>query len=150
MRIFTCLIILFSSILNLTAQPLNPVSWTFEAEKVSDSEYDLNFIAEVDEGWFIYSQYIDPDAGPVPTSINIESKEGFELVGKVKEDGYKKEGFDEIFQTNLIKFGKTSTFTQRIKLSGKTPMIKGYLEFMCCDDQKCLPPRDVEFSFNFE
>lgn len=150
MRFFYSLLVLMSFSFSLSAQSLNPVSWTFEAKKISNNEYDLNFIAEVEEGWFIYSQNIDPDAGPIPTSINIEQQDDFELVGEVKEEGYKKEGFDEIFQTNLIKFGKKTTFTQRVKVSNKSTIVKGYLEFMCCDDQKCLPPKDMEFTFNFE
>jgi len=34
-------------------------------------------------------------------------------------------------------------------LTDKPVTVKGYVNFMCCDDTKCLPPDDEEFSFSF-
>ncbi|MEZ4987128.1 MAG: cytochrome c biogenesis protein CcdA [Saprospiraceae bacterium] len=38
-------------------------------------------------------------------------------------------------------------FTQKVKVTDFSQPIKGYLEFMTCDDEKCLPPTEVDFSF---
>ena len=44
-------------------------------------------------------------------------------------------------------FTKTVTFQQKIKLkSAGATVVKGKLEYMTCNDQKCLPPDDLEFS----
>ncbi len=44
-------------------------------------------------------------------------------------------------------FEHNVTFKQIVKLSGKTAIVKGYLNFMVCDASKCLPPSDVDFEF---
>lgn len=72
-----------------STQILNPIKWKFELEKINTTQYNLKYIAKVDKGWTVYSQYTSDD-GPVPTSINYESIEGIELVGKAIETGYKK------------------------------------------------------------
>ncbi|MEL6718152.1 MAG: protein-disulfide reductase DsbD domain-containing protein [Bacteroidota bacterium] len=120
------------------------VDWTYEAKKVNANEVEVVFTAEVQDGWYIYSQFIGDD-GPVPTTFEIE---GVELIGKGTEKGYKKEGYDEIFGMNLIKFGKTVTFTQKVKVVKGTSSISGYLTYMTCNDEQCLPPRDVEFEIS--
>jgi thiol:disulfide interchange protein DsbD len=126
----------------LTAQ--STVDWTFDAKKISNDVAEVTFTAEVKDGWYIYSQFLGDD-GPIPTNFEFEN---VETLGKGTEEGYKKEGFDEVFGMNLIKFGKTVTFTHKVKLSDKSGAIKGYLTYMTCDDEQCLPPEDVEFSIS--
>jgi len=43
-------------------------------------------------------------------------------------------------------FEKTVTFQQKVKLKGGQAVVKGKLEYMTCNDQKCLPPDDLDFS----
>lgn len=128
----------------------NPVNWSFKSKKVSDTEYDLVLTAEVKKGWFIYSQYLESDEGPVATSFTFVEDGSYELIGETKEEGHKKEGFDDIFGMNLIKFSDEVTFTQRIKLKEKMQSISGSLDFMTCDDERCLPPATVEFEIQLK
>jgi thiol:disulfide interchange protein DsbD len=134
--------------LSVYSQILNPVKWTFEIEKISGDEYKLKYIAKVDKGWTVYSQYTSDD-GPVPTSINYESMEGIELIGKATESGSKKEGMDAYFGVNVIKFlaDKPFVIEQKIKVKNASKPITGYVNFMACDHEKCLPPSDADFSF---
>ncbi|MEM1328246.1 MAG: protein-disulfide reductase DsbD domain-containing protein [Bacteroidota bacterium] len=118
------------------------VDWKYDAKKISSDIAEVTFTATVQDGWYIYSQFLG-DEGPIPTTFEFE---GVELIGIGTEKGYKKEGFDEVFGMNLIKFGKTVTFTQRVKLTSTSKSIDGYLTYMTCDDEQCLPPQDVEFS----
>jgi hypothetical protein len=37
-------------------------------------------------------------------------------------------------------------FQQKIKLKKPAVTVKGSLEFMICNDHKCLPPADIDFS----
>ena len=88
----------------------------------------------------------------MPTYIEYENADDFELVGKSTESGKKKEGPDKLFDNvNVIKFFADEPFviTQRIKAS-KDKIPKGYLSYMACDKEKCLPPTDVDFQFNLE
>jgi len=144
MRIY--IIFLFAILSNAAwAQHLNPVHWSYEAKKISDTEYDLVLTAHVDKGWFIYSQYLESDEGPIPTSFVFNENEKYEVVGEAAEAGHKKEGFDPIFGMNLIKFDGKVQFIQHIQLKGKINEVTGSLEFMTCDDERCLPPTTVEF-----
>jgi len=130
------------------SQILNPVKWKFEIEKISGSEYKLRYIAKVDKGWTVYSQFTSDD-GPVPTSVNYEAMEGIQLVGKATESGHKKEGMDAYFGVNVIKFlaDKPFVIEQKIKVKDASKAITGYVNYMACDHEKCLPPSDAEFSF---
>ena len=127
---------------------LSPVSFTFETEKISDQEYNVKFIATLQKGWNIYSQFTS-DNGPVPTIFEFENGSHYERIGKVEESGKKKEGMDPLFGVNVIKFVEGPViFTQKIKITDPGKPIKGYLTYMTCDDKRCLPPTDVEFNFN--
>ena len=59
-----------------SSQILNPVSWDFDSRKVSATEYELIFTANIDENWAVYSQYVD-EGGPIPTGFIFEESEAF-------------------------------------------------------------------------
>lgn len=142
MRILlTTLITLF--LFNIASAQLDPVTWTFEATKVNDTEYDVVFKANIERGWSVYSQFNDPENGPVPTSFEYETD--VKIVGKAKEAGMKKEEMDNNFGVNVVKFSKRAMFTQRVKIEGDSTSLKGKLVYMTCDESSCLPPTDVEF-----
>ena len=48
----------------------------------------------------------------------------------------------------VTKFYNEARFTQRIKLLSDSATITGNLDYMTCDDEKCLPPTDEDFSFD--
>lgn len=139
-------ILLFS--LSLQAQNLDPVSWSYSLEELGENTYMLEFKADIDEGWTVYSQFTN-DEGPVPTSINFES-EGVVKEGESEEKGHKKEGYDKLFGVDVIKFLADESFIIRQKLVTEegVNLIGGYLTYMTCNDEMCLPPTDVEFSFD--
>ncbi|MBK9255489.1 MAG: DUF255 domain-containing protein [Saprospiraceae bacterium] len=145
--VFFSALIFFTT--DLSAQILNPVKWSFDIQKLSDSEYELIYKATIDKGWTVYSQFTSDD-GPVPTSVNYEAKEGIVLLGKAVESGTKKEGIDVFFGVNVIKFlaDKPFVIRQKIKVTDAKKPIEGYVSFMACDHEKCLPPNDVDFKFN--
>lgn len=132
-----------------TGQNVNPVKWTFEAKSISDKEFDLTFTAQIDPGWYVYSQKL-PDDGPIPTSIAINNTEGIELVGEAKEEGHQKAGFDDMFGMYITKYSESMKITQRIKVTGGTKEITGALTYMTCDNNRCLPPKDVLFSLELD
>ena len=128
------------------AQILEPVKWSFSAEKVSDNVYDLVFTATVDAGWSIYGQDI-PAGGPVPTAFVFEKGSGYKMIGKTTQPTAKVK-YDPNFEMELTMFSGKPVFKQRVEVtSDKEVRIKGYVEFMCCDDKSCLPPNEVAFDF---
>ena len=146
MRSIFLVLSLFIATLPLDAQILDPVKWEFSSEHLGGDDYLLTYSADIEEPWTVYSQYTSDD-GPVPTSINYES-EGFELDGKSTETGHKKEGFDKMFGVEVIKFLADQPFTIKQKVTAPAGTeITGYLTYMTCNNERCLPPTDVDFSF---
>jgi thiol:disulfide interchange protein DsbD len=45
-------------------------------------------------------------------------------------------------------FEKSVIFQQKIKLKARQVTVSGKLEYMTCNDQKCLPPDDIDFSIS--
>jgi thiol:disulfide interchange protein len=130
----------------LPAQVLEPVKWSFHVEQSKPDEATLLLIAKMDPGWHVYSQYI-PEGGPIPTSFKFNPGKEFSLQGKVLEPKPIVEK-DPNFNMTLKFFADKAIFRQMIKVLGQKDFeVKGSLEFMCCNDQKCLPPADIEFSF---
>ena len=132
------------------SQILTPVHWSFETQKVSDTEFDLVAKAKLDKGWYVYTQNLSSDDGPIPTKFTFKPSPQYQLVGgKPKEvSDHKKEGFDKVFQMNVTKFSESVQFIQRIKLTGASANVTGTVEYGTCDDEKCLPPQEENFSFN--
>jgi thiol:disulfide interchange protein DsbD len=127
-----------------------PVKWEYRAEKTGTNEYKLIFSATIDEGWHIYGKDIK-GKGPVPTALNLEKNANVEFIGDVVESSSsaanRSEGIDKTFKMNVIKFKKDYTLTQIIKVKDTTQAVKGFVNFMACDKEKCLPPANIEFSF---
>lgn len=141
-------IFLFSAKL-LSAQDINPVSWKFSSEKNSEGQTLLHFTAEIEKGWAVYSQFLE-EGGPIPTSIHFEEIKGCEVSPACTEEGEKIEGYDEMFAMEVVKFKKHLELTATVKPGKKCGKIKGYLEYMCCDESRCLPPKQVPFQFDIK
>lgn len=128
-----------------------PISWTIELNPLEEGEaFELVCKATIQDGWYIYSQFLNPDEGPIPTSIMLDENEAIEVIGEPSESGHKKEGHDPIFDMFIVKFSKTVDFVQKIKLTDKSTTISGVIEYMTCDDEQCLPPTEVPFSLTLE
>lgn len=146
MKSLMVLFLALSSV-SIAHSQLNPVKWSYEAIQVSEGVYDLTFTAHIQDGWYVYSQYLASDEGPIPTSFHFEDNDLVSLKGKNQEAGDRHEGYDDLFMMDIVKFSGEPTFTQRVVVSGDT-ILKGYLEFMTCDNERCLPPSDIPFQFN--
>ena len=64
---------------------------------------------------------------------------------KTTEHGNKHEGFDELFDMNVIKYDGNTVFSQEILCSKRPNVINGSLVFMTCNNSRCLPPKTVDF-----
>ncbi|WNH11859.1 protein-disulfide reductase DsbD domain-containing protein [Thalassobellus suaedae] len=129
------------------AQVLEPVKWNASVNKISDSEYELVATATIDKGWHLYSQSVPKD-GPISTGFTFVGNKNYLKKGNTSEEvGYIID--DPIFEMEIKYFEKMADFKQRIKLKGKVPFqVKGAVEFMVCNDRRCLSPTEVELIFN--
>lgn len=136
------------------AQVFNPVKWSFSSKQISPDEVQLTFRATIEKTWHMYSQDIKSDdpakMTPNPTLFTFEKNNNFKLIGRVIEPKPIEE-YDAQFEMILKYFANEAVFTQKVKvLSDKDFKIKGYVEFMACDDKQCIPPSEVEYEFNIK
>lgn len=122
----------------------DPVKWSYRSEKINDTEFDLVITATIDKGWHVYSQHIG-DGGPIPTSFKFTPSPAYKLKGKVTEFPKALTEFDPNFDLEIAWHKDKVDFRQRIVLTGPIKTVAGMLEFMVCNDTKCLPPAEVEF-----
>ena len=129
------------------SQILEPVRWKTSIEKISDTEYNLVSKATIESGWHLYSQNV-PEDGPIPTTFTYDNSEGnFNTSGDTSEE----EGHvvdDPIFQMKIKFFDKSAVFIQKVELIGDVKTVNGTVEFMVCDDSRCLPPTEVDLVYN--
>jgi thiol:disulfide interchange protein len=143
-----CLLVSCCAI-NLYSQVFEPVKWVTTTEKISETEYDLITTATIDSGWHLYSQVV-PEGGPIATSFTYQSNSNYELVGgTIEEDGHTVD--DPVFEMKITFFETNAEFRQRIKIINKElSLVEGEVEFMVCDDEKCLPPSYIDLKFNLK
>ena len=128
-RSITILLLFISFVsFNAGAQILTPVKWSFTAVPINDQEVDIILKANIDKGWYVYSQYID-EGGPNPSNVTFEKTAAYSLQGKNKEGGHMKKVFDDMFEMNLIKFSEIYTITQRLKVKDWNKPVKGSVYF---------------------
>ncbi len=141
--------LLLCCVLGLSAQILKPVKWSFSNKQISDTEFELILTANIDNTWHLYSQFIG-EGGPVPTSFKFTPSLAYSLVGKVTESPKPKKIYEKVFEMEVAFFEKKAVFTQKVKLKVPASKVKGMLEFMVCDDNQCLPPEELDFSFDLK
>ena len=125
-----------------------PVHWTAEVKKIDADHYDIIFTAKLDEGWELYSQFLENDEGPLPTTFIFQKNESYDRVEAVKESWVnKKKVYDKMFDMTVVKYSKNAVFTQRVKVSNpKNALVM--IEYMSCRATSCLPPRYIEFDID--
>jgi len=136
--------LLFS--IGLLAQT-SPVKWSFSANDLGNCQVELIFTGAIDDGWFTYSQYLESEDGPVPTSITFQEDGHFKLLGNSVESGDIITVHDKVFDMNLTKFKHQAIITQRVEVLDPSKPITGFLNFMSCNDEICLPPKNADFRF---
>lgn len=126
----------------------NPVLWSHEVNKISDTEYELIIKGDIYEGWHVYSQFTD-EGGALPSEFTFSKVgEEFELVGGTEESKTVKE-YSDIFEVEETFFKEEAIFTQRIKLlNPSTKQVKVNLFYQVCKEV-CIPA-DVDFVFSLD
>ena len=128
------------------SQVLNPIKWKTNVEKISETEYNLITSAIIDKGWHLYAQEV-PKGGPRPTIFTYKPNPNYELIGNTSEEiGITED--DKTFKMRVKYFAKKASFKQKIKLLSPSATIEADVEFMVCDEVRCLPPRLKDLVFN--
>ena len=142
-KLYTLLLVLLA--LQSQAQIENPVKWSYSAQKTGKNEANILIKADIQKGWHLYSQFIE-DGGPIPTSFTFSPSKDFKLEGKVSESPKAVTAFDPNFGMKIAWHETQVVFTQKIKTTNDKFILKGVLEYMVCNNNKCLPPTEQEFN----
>ncbi|MBR2456714.1 MAG: thioredoxin family protein [Bacteroidaceae bacterium] len=141
----SCLFFLVG-ILPTIAQIQEPVQFQTTLKTLSDSEVEIVFNGSIDAGWHVYSTDL-PSGGPISATFNVDQIQGAELIGGLVPQGKEIKKFDKLFEMEVRYLEHTATFVQKLKITDEKFFIEGYLQYGACNDENCLPPSEVPFSF---
>ena len=144
---------IFSLVLSqgINAQTFTPVELSYDYQLVGTDEYEITVTFDLDKKWCAYSMVL-PSDGPVPTVLKVANSTNLEIVGVPKEkegkNGKTVTGFDEMFAMDLTKYYKQAEFSVRIKVLDVSQPVSFdlFLEYMTCNGERCLPPKEVSVS----
>lgn len=130
------------------AQIYDPVDWTFSVKERGDDFAILSLKATIEDTWHVYATELPSDEGPIATSFSFEKGSNYKLDGEFIEPPYITK-FDPNFDMDLNFHDGEVEFLQRIKVKPEDAVVvKGMLTYMTCNDERCLPPEDIDFAIN--
>jgi hypothetical protein len=140
--------ILVLSCVNGKAQILKPVHWSYAAKKISATEAVVFIKATIDQGWHLYSQTVG-EGGPVKTTFTFTPSTAYTLNGATQEPKPIVR-MEPAFNMNVAFFERSVIFQQKVKVKKLPVIVKGTVEYMTCNDEKCLPPDAQSFSITIK
>lgn len=128
----------------------DPTNWSARATGPAPavgSTIEIRIQASIAESWHIYSNDLNPDIGPLPTSFKFTTSDSWQRVGNPIPVGVE-EKMEEVWNAKIRQFSGTAVFVQKVKILKPNPTISGTVEYMACSDRDgtCLPPAEAEFS----
>ena len=129
----------------MNAQMHEPIKCETSWEIVSDRVAELRISATIEDGWHLYSTELED--GPTAATLVVETIEGARLLGKLGFEGKEIAKYDDMFGMDVRYFEDKVTFVQRFVIESNDYTVQGYFQYGACDDQSCLPPTNVEFSY---
>lgn len=124
----------------------NPISWTTSAKKIADKTYEITLVANIPEGWHMYSQST-PEGGPLPTKVSFSKNPLVIPQGAIKEKGKLEQRHEPLFGVDVKQYSDRLEFSQTVKLKANVKTsVDVAVEFMVCDDRECLPPVTKKFT----
>ncbi len=141
------LLILFALVtFAVPGQIFEPVTWSHELNITGKTTGEVIHKATIEDKWHLYGMNI-PKNGPRPTRIVYETMTNAKKDGDIVAKSKLLEVFDKSFDMKLSWYAKEAIFVQKVKFKDATQVkIQGYVEYMACDDERCLPPVQDEFS----
>lgn len=135
------------TVLAISLKAQNPVSWAFSSKKIGDKKFEVHMTATIQSGWHLYSQIQPEDAIAIPTGFVINKNPLLEVDGKIKEVGKLEKFHDAKLEVSAHQYADKVDFVQVVKLKANAVTnVNGVVEFQTCNDEKCLPPKKINFS----
>jgi thiol:disulfide interchange protein len=124
--------------------------WTYtfsKSEVKTGEEVELILKAVIEKDWYMYSNDMDPNLGPVVASFTFTPHPSYKTIGAVKAINAKHK-FDDVWNGEVAIFKDKAEFRQKVKILAANPVIKGSSEYQTCTEVSgiCLPGEE-EFEF---
>ena len=144
-RIYTLFILLMVALTSM-AQLAEPVKFVVKQQVNDKGQLEVSFLGTIDKGWHVYGTNIK-DGGPTAASVTLEKQVGIEPVGKLETIGDVHTINDAMFGMEVETIEGEVTFKQTFNITSEAYEVSGYLTYGACNDQNCMPPTTVDFSF---
>ena len=122
------------------------VKFTASMQQTAPDEITISFSGTMAKGWHVYAP--EEKHGPIAASFNVDKIEGAKVEGPLKANKPATKKFEAVWKGEVAFYEDNVTFSQKVKLTGKEYKIEGYFEFGACNDETCLPPTSVDFSYS--
>jgi thiol:disulfide interchange protein DsbD len=108
---------------------------------------ELVFSADIENGWYFYSNDFDAKLGPMIAVFSFEPHASYELIGTPTPVGNKRK-HDKVWDGEISFFTKKAEFRQKVRIKQSNFVIKATLRGQVCSDEtgKCVLVREM-FSF---
>lgn len=148
--LFSLVLVLCSTLVFAQGGMVQPVTWKYSLNRISDTDAELQFKAVIQANWHLYA--IAPGEGQfeLPLEFSFNKTSDYQLVGGVKEPK-PQSAYDEEMNATSNFFTNQVTFKQkiRIKNTDKPFKITGNLSGQACIDGRCTQVKD-DFSFTIK
>lgn len=119
------------------------IDWLVDVDK---DDHKLFVEAKLQEGWHVYSQHQNPNDGPLPTRITLQTTDK-ELTDFSEPQPIAK--IDSNYQAEVLYFEEHVRFEREIRSE-----MKGDAEvevvYMICNAEGCLPPSKKVFTVSLD
>jgi hypothetical protein len=133
--LFACSILCF----NFKLKAQNHVTWNASWDKNSKT---LVIKGTIDPTWHLYSPKTDPNLGPIALSVTFEKVKGIKKIGSLEFLTTPVAHQDDNFGGMVYIWENVVEIHQAFRIK-KAGALKLTLNYMICDETKCIPPIDV-------
>lgn len=124
------------------------VQWSYKINEMGENTFEIVFDAVIEDTWHMYDLGPYDDMGPNPTMVTFESLEGARTEGDAYQLTEPKVVYDEVFGMNIGYYEHAASFAQKVVLTEPSATLKGYVEWMVCNDVGCSPMQYWDFEID--
>ena len=109
-------------------------------------EVEIVLTSVIEKDWYMYSNDMDPNLGPIAAEFSWKKDPSYALVGKTKPIGSHKH-YEEVWKGTVSVMKGTAKFIQKIKLLSAKPNVKVGIYFQECSEVTgmCMPPYEQDY-----
>ncbi|HBE54872.1 MAG TPA: thiol:disulfide interchange protein [Prevotellaceae bacterium] len=138
-----------SACLPCQAQMQEPVKFAVTGVKTPGGKFLVRFTGQAEPGWHVYGTDI-PEGGPTAATLHIDEAQGLKAEGALRATGKVHRAEDPMFGMTVSYMEGKATFEQAFTITAPRYSVRGYLTYGACSQENCMPPSNVEFSFQGE